>query len=191
MNLEDLSRMSEAELREKANEKLIPPSFETPNGSQVFLKPDLSAAQFFIDEIERRAGDAERKRQRWITTRDLLLEVVVIILIGAEIYFSIVGGNQQLDALQKLNTNTTQQLQLLQTMNANAEQTAKALKNLTEQQQTALTTQQQTLQMVTQMNGALQNQLGLNYVPEVTLLFDESAKEFILQNHGKTSLALW
>ncbi len=192
MNLEDLSRMSEAELREKANEKLAKLDLVV-EGRRVHLEDGLilTEAQFFIDEIERRAGDAERKRQSRIATRDLILELVVIALIGAELIYAIHGGNQQLDVLQKLNTNAGQQLQLLQTMNANAEQTARALTGLTQQQQTAVTTQQQTLQMVTQMNGSLRTELGLNFKPAVTLVFDESGKRLVFQNVGKTNLFLW
>src|SRR4051794_25204202 len=119
MNLEDLSRMSEAELREKANERLIPPSWTAPSGREIVLKPDLSAAQFFIDEIERRAGESERTRQRWITTRDLILELVVIVLIGAELYYGISGGNQQLIVMGTLNTSAGQQLELIKKMNTN------------------------------------------------------------------------
>jgi hypothetical protein len=190
MDLEDLSRMSEAELREKADEQLDPP-VKVQGAFQFTVKPDLSAAQFFIDEIERRAGEAERKRQSWITTRDLLLEVVVIVLIGAEIYFGIMGGNQQLDALRKLNINAGQQYQLLQTMNKNAEQTAKALTDLTQEQQTAVATQQQTLQMVTEMNSSLRTELGLNFKPALTLIPEPSTKRLAFQNVGKTNLFIW
>lgn len=153
--------------------------------------PILSEAQFYIDEIERRAGEAERKRQGWITTRDLILELVVIFLIGAEIYFGITGGNQQLAVMKTLSASADQQLGLLKKMNANAEQTAKALTDLTRQQQTAITTQQQTLQMVTQMSGSLQTELGLNFKPAITLVYDPSQKKLVFQNVGKTNLFLW
>lgn len=190
MNLEDLSRMSEAELRAKANEHLET-RVEVIEGGQITSTPDLGAAQFFIDEIERRAGEAERKRQRWITTRDLILELVVILLIGAELYYGIRGGNEQLAVLGRLNTSAGQQLDLLKKMNTNAEQTAAILRNLSGEQERALTAQQQTLQMTTQMNGALQTQLGLTFVPEITLIYDEQMKSLIFQNFGKANVMMW
>jgi hypothetical protein len=187
MNLEDLSRMSEAQLREKANEILA--KLETAGGLD--QGPILSASQFYIDEIERRAGEAERRRQSRIALRDFILELVVIILIGGELYFGITGGNQQLSALEKLNTNAGQQLTLLQKMNASADETARTMKSLSAEQDAALTTQQQTLQIITQMNGALQTQLGLSFTPELTVTFDEPSKLLLFQNFGKTNLFMW
>src|SRR5216684_759772 len=154
MNLEVLSRMSIAELRQKANGVLA--QLEGEGVGKLDQGPLLSEAQFYIDEIERR-------NQLRTGRRDLILEIVVILLIGLELYFGIKGGNQQLAVLQKLNTSADQQLAVLQNLNTSASETARTMKSLREEQDIALTTQQQTLQMIVQMNSALQSQLGLNF----------------------------
>jgi hypothetical protein len=184
MNLEDLSRMSEAELRAKANEKLKKLDVNLPQGYSIDEGPVLSEAQFFIDEIERR-------KQSWTGLRDLILEIVVILLIGAELIYGVWGGNQQLVILQTLKASADQQLVVLQNLNKSASETAKIMKALGDKQDVALATQQQTLQLTGQMNGALQTQLGLNFLPALTLIYDAPTKSLVFQNFGKTNLSLW
>jgi hypothetical protein len=191
MNVEELSHMTVAELREKANERLAPPPMRGPGGTELFLKPDLSEAQFYIDEIERRIAEAERRKQSRIGARDFVLELVVIILIGLELYFGIVGGNNQLAVLQTLKTSADQQLGVLQKLNTSADETAKILKALGDKQDVALTAQQQTLQLTGQMNGALQTQLGLNFAPALTLVYQEPQKQLTFMNLGKTEVFVW
>ncbi len=191
MNLEELSHMSIAELRERANERLAPRSMQGPGGAELFLKPDLSEAQFYIDEIERRIAAGERRKQSRVGVRDFILELIVILLIGLELYFGIVGGNKQLAVLQTLKTSADQQIGVLQNLNTSAGETAKTMKSLREEQDIVLATQQQTLQLTGQMNGALQTQLGLNFAPALTLVYDQSAKSLIFQNFGKTNVFLW
>lgn len=113
MNTDEFEKATEKDLRRKANE-----CFDKlkDSGSQEWPALLLSA-QFYMDEIERREHDR-------VARRDLFLELVVILLIGLEIYFGITGGNAQLDALQKLN--------------ANASQTATAVGASAEEQKTAL-----------------------------------------------------
>jgi glutathione synthase/RimK-type ligase-like ATP-grasp enzyme len=69
--------------------------------------------------------------------RDLILEIVVIVLIGWEI----VGGYEQMAVLRNLNTS--------------AGETAKTLTALREQQELALKAQEATLHAITEMNAAL------------------------------------
>jgi hypothetical protein len=113
MNTEEFEKATEKDLRRKAND-----SFDKlkDSGSQEWPALLLSA-QFYMDEIERREHDRVAKR-------DLLLELVVILLIGLELYFGITGGNAQLDVLQKLN--------------ASASQTATAVGVVAEEQKSAL-----------------------------------------------------
>jgi len=173
MNVDQLSQMSVAELRRTANEILAEVQARgTGDHGSI-----LSRAQFYIDEIERRSAETERQRQAWISRRDFILEIVVIVLIGAELYYSIHGGNQQLAVLQTLNTSAGQQLD--------------ALKVLRTEQEDALSTQKETLGTITQMNAALQNQLGLNFVPLLQISYMESEKALFFQNFGKTNLFLW
>ncbi len=187
MNLDELSQMSVEELRRTANERLG----ALDGAGMLDRGPILSEAQFYIDEIERRSAESERRKQSRVGVRDLILELVVIILIGLELYFGIVGGNKQLAVLQTLKTSADQQLGVLQNLNTSAGETAKIMRSLREEQDIVLATQQQTLQLTAQMNGALQTQLGLNFAPALTLVYDESKKLLNLQNYGKTNLFLW
>jgi hypothetical protein len=182
MKLEDLSRMRVPELRQRASEVLA--QLEGDGVGKLDQGPILSEAQFYIDEIERR-------NQSRTARRDLILEIVVIVLIGLELYFGITGGNQQLAVLQKMDKSAGQQLEDLQKLNTSADETARITKSLREEQDVALATQQQTLQMIVQMNGALQTQLGLNFSPALTLIYDESQKALIFQNLGKTNVFIW
>ncbi|MGA8216717.1 MAG: hypothetical protein WB799_24240 [Candidatus Sulfotelmatobacter sp.] len=191
MNLEELSHMAIAELRERANERLAPRSMQGPGGIEIAIKPDLSDAQFFIDEIERRIAEAERRKQSRIGVRDFILELIVIILIGLELYFGIVGGNKQLAVLQTLKTSADQQVGVLQNLNTSAGETARIMKSLREEQDIVLATQQQTLQLTGQINGALQTQLGLNFAPALTLAYDEPHKSLTFLNFGKTEVFVW
>lgn len=97
MNTEEFERATKDDLRRKANE-----CFDKlkDSGSQEWPAL-LVSARFYMDEIERREHDR-------VATRDLFLELVVILLIGLELYFGITGGNAQLGVLQKLETNAGQ-----------------------------------------------------------------------------------
>jgi hypothetical protein len=173
VNLDQLSQMGVEDLRNAANQRLA----DLAIAGGLDQGSILSEAQFYIDEIERRAGEAERRKQSRIALRDFILELVVIALIGGELYFGITGGNQQLAVLQTLNTS--------------ADETAKTMKSLREEQDVALATQQQTLQMISLMNGALQTQLGLNFAPAITLTYDAPNKWILTQNLGKTNVYIW
>jgi hypothetical protein len=96
MKTEEFENATEKGLRSKANE-----CFEKLNDSGSHERPALLLeAKFYLDEIERRKQDR-------VARRDLLLELIVIVLIGLELYFGIAGGNQQLAALQKLDVSTS------------------------------------------------------------------------------------
>jgi hypothetical protein len=113
MKAEEFENAKEKDLRRKANE-----CFEKLENSGSHEKPALLIeAQFYMDEIERRKQDT-------IARRDLILELVVIALIGLELYFGITGGNQQLCVLQKLDKSTGE--------------TATALRTLAEEQKATL-----------------------------------------------------
>ncbi len=136
MKTEDFANATETQLRQKANEYFD--SLETSGSHE---KPALLiGAQFYMDEIERR-------KQGRVAARDLILELVVILLIALEIYFGVTGGNQQLAVLQKLNASTGA--------------TAEVLSKLADQQKAALSGQKDTLRTIEQVNTTLQNELKL------------------------------
>lgn len=97
MNTEEFEKATKKDLRRKANE-----CFDKLKDSGSNEWPALlMEARFYLDEIERREHDR-------VSTRDLMLELVVIVLIGLELYFGITGGNAQLKVLEKLNTSASQ-----------------------------------------------------------------------------------
>jgi hypothetical protein len=134
MRAEEFAKATEQDLRRKANE-----CFEELDISGKHEKPALFIeAQFYMDEIERRKQDK-------VANRDLFLEIVVIVLIALELYFGITGGSQQLAALQKLQTSTSD--------------TATVLKALADEQKAARSTQADTLRTMNEANAAIQSQL--------------------------------
>lgn len=136
MKVEEFEKTTKVELRQKANE-----CFDKSEVAGSLDRPGLLLeAKFYLDEIERR-------EQAWITSRDFFLEIIIIVLIGLELYFGITGGNAQLDVLAKLNSS--------------ASETAASLKSLQEKQQAALDAQEQSLQRLGQMNSALRGQLQI------------------------------
>jgi hypothetical protein len=113
MNTEEFEKATEKDLRRNANE-----CFDKLRDSGSQEHPALLlSARFYMDEIERREHDR-------VARRDLVLELVVILLIGLELYFGITGGNAQVGVLQKLE--------------ASAGHTAAAVATLAEEQKATL-----------------------------------------------------
>ena len=120
MKAEEFENATPKDLRRKANE-----CFEMLENSGSSEKPALLIeAQFYLDEIEHRKQDE-------VARRDLILELVVIVLIALELYFGITGGNQQLKVLKQLGTSTGA--------------TASALSSLAEEQKATLTAIQEAI----------------------------------------------
>ncbi len=119
MNTEEFEKATKKDLRRKANE-----CFDNlkDSGSQEWPAL-LMEARFYLDEIERREHD-------WVATRDLWLEIVVIVLIGLEIYFGITGGNAQLTVLQKLDTSASQTATAVATLAEEQKATVAAIAEL-------------------------------------------------------------
>lgn len=136
MTVEEFAKATEEELRQKANERLA-----LLDEVGIYVRPGLlMEAQLYLSEIERRGAHST-------ATRDLVLEVIVIMLILAEIVFGVIGGNHQVSVLQQLNTSTSA--------------TATALRSLVDQQGKSADTQAQTLSTISSMNSAMQNQLAI------------------------------
>jgi hypothetical protein len=100
----------------------------------------------------------------------LVLEIVVIALIGWEIFVGYHQEHQQNKAFEK------QQL-IWSNMERSSEATASAL----------LATQE-TMKM---MNWSLQKQLALSYEIAVTPIWDASTKKITIMNNGRTNIAVW
>jgi hypothetical protein len=123
INLTQIDKLTRKQLK-----KAIENCFEyAPEASPVDRLAILQEAQFYTRELERR--DDSR-----ISNRDFLLEIVVIILIGMELWFGIYEGNKQsaiLDNLQNNSAATAATLSLLESttesMNRAAQRQAGAL----------------------------------------------------------------
>lgn len=89
MTFEEFQAAKKTDLKEKANECFR--KYGDPNIGGLDKPALLLEAQFYMNEMERR-------HQTWISWRDLILEVVIIVLIGAEIWL----GNKQDTVLGQL-----------------------------------------------------------------------------------------
>jgi len=148
MNLEQLSTMTEAELHAKANEHL---ESMDGDGDDIEKERHLLQAQFYSAEIERRKQLRDRIENERIAARDYKLELWVIGLIGAELLLAFVGiivgwveGSKQMDVLDK--------------MNKSGADTVATLTTLQKEQEAALETEKHTLENITAMNDALQDE---------------------------------
>jgi hypothetical protein len=84
MRLEELKKLSKKQLKEKIDDCFN----RAESSGGLDQGPLYEQAHFFIQELDRR-------HDSWISTRDLILEIVVIALIGWEINLGIRQGDQQ------------------------------------------------------------------------------------------------
>jgi len=136
---------------------------EAPESEIADLLGILQEAQFYTRELERRSDSR-------VSIRDLVLEIVVILLIGWEIYMGHHQEWQQNRAFQ-------QEQVIWKNMETSSDATAKTLTSL------ASTT--------AAMNLALQKQLALFYEVSVTPVWDASAKKITIMNSGRTNVSVW
>jgi hypothetical protein len=164
----------------------------------------LSEAQFYLAEIER------RKNAR-IALRDLLLEIVVIVLIGGEIF----EGNKeaavldkQLATLTTIQTNAATQADndkilmdkqniILGNLQRASDATAEAMKNLVGTSKKSYVTADATaktlqgLQVTTEkMNEGVHDQLALFYDPSISFNYDSQSKRIMFINTGRSNITI-
>ena len=155
MRLKEIEKLTKRELRQRVD--------------QAFAKADekgpgyLGEAQFYMRELEHR-------HDSWISTRDLILEIVVIALIGWEIWMSYRG--EQLES-----QNFEKQQKVFENLQSSSAATAGTLTALQETSK--------------HMNEAVQKELALSY--EVSLLFsyDRPAQQVKIVNNSRTKVTLW
>ena len=119
MNTEEFEKATEKDLRRNANECFD----KLRDGGSQEHPALLLSAQFYMDEIERREHDR-------VARRDLVLELVVILLIGLELYFGITGGNAQVDVLRKLEASAGHTAAAVETLAAEQKATLAAVERL-------------------------------------------------------------
>ena len=130
----------------------------------------LAESQFYLSEIERRHGS-------WIALRDLILEILVIALIGGEIWLGWQQGKDEGNLMDK-------QTGVLQKLDDSASSTA------ANQATMALTLK--ALQSTTEhMNDAIQGQLALFYDVSLNVLWVPATRRINVANNGRTNVTLW
>jgi hypothetical protein len=158
MRVEEFEKLTKKQLRSKANV-----CFATAEPSGELVRTALlTEARFYMDELNRRADSR-------VALRDLILEIVVILLIGAEIGIGVYEGKQQAAALNKMQG-------VLSSLQTSSEATAKtliALQSTTES-----------------MNKAIQKELSLFYDVSVSTIYTPSDKRLVVANMGRTNVVV-
>ena len=155
LTVKEIGKLSRRELRERADEAFKKADEKGPGY--------LAEAQFYTRELEHR-------HDSWVSIRDLILEIVVIVLIAGELYMSYRQGIEQ-----------GKQFEKQQAILGNMEQSSGATLG-------ALTAEQRTMEA---MNLALQNQLALYYDVSINVIFDQEKKEVMFLNNGRTNVVAW
>jgi hypothetical protein len=159
LSVEALEKLSKEELRKKANAYFA--QLATCGHEQ---EPAvLAKAQFYLRQLEHRWDS-------WISTRDLILEIIVILLIGGEIYMGIRQERQQ-------QSNFKAEQGVLTNMLVSSQKTADTLTDL-----------QATTKV---MSDSLQKELGLFYDVSLSIRYDIATKQLLFTNKGRTNLILW
>jgi hypothetical protein len=158
MWLEEVQKLSKKQLR-----ALINRSFELAEEPGRDRGPLYEKAGFYMRELEHR-------RDSRVSIRDFILEIVVIALIGWEIWMGYRAEHVQ-------NTNFEAEKHVFENLEKSSIATAGSL--------------MAAQQLLQNMNGALQKQLALFYDVSVNVFFDEQKKEIIFANNGRTNLTLW
>jgi hypothetical protein len=141
----------------------------------------LRGVNTFVDGIGHQRGadrhkatahmrELEHRRDSWVSRRDLILELLVIALIGWEIYMSYRGERLE-----------SQNFEKEQAVFANLEASSAATAG-------TLTALQETSK---QMNEAVQKELAVSYEVSLNVKFDITSDQIIITNEGRTSVALW
>jgi hypothetical protein len=123
LSVEELEKLSKKELRKRANEFF----YMLDNCGHEQEPAVLAKAQFYLRQLEHRWDS-------WVSTRDLILELVVIALIGGEIYM---GVRQERQQTQNFNAQQVV-LQNMQTSSRATADTLTSLKTITEVMNTSV-----------------------------------------------------
>jgi len=206
MRVEEFKQLSDAELRQRANECLA--IVDVPS-EYIVHAAKLLQAQLYMNEISRRNDEKIAIRDGEMADRSFKMEIWVIVLIGIEILigvggiaFGFIEGNKQatiLDDMKKSTAATAATLQtqgtIFDTINGNTAETAKTMEKLQKAQDASLTAQQNslatlkdTLKSIGLMDVALQQQLNLAFAVSITITADESAKSITVANLTKTAV---
>jgi hypothetical protein len=190
MNVEQLSTMTESELRSAANDhfELV----DKTKGDDAEKARYISLAQVYLNEIERRKLAQARADEASIADRDYRLEKWVIVLIGAELVIAVLGiflgwieGDKQMKILNK-------QTEVLDKLNQSSAATASVLNDVRRAQEASLETQRNTLGNMVAMNREMQDEMDLNFANALQCAGQAGEGfEIYVRNDGKADLFLW
>lgn len=159
LKLENISKMSKEELRIAIAAALE----HARESSPIDRLAMLQEAQFYTRELEHRHDSR-------ISLRDLVLEIVVILLIGGEILLGYRQGRDEAEA-------SALERQVLSHLEESSAATAGSLTALQETSK--------------QMNEAVQKELAFSYEVSLNVKFDITSDRIIITNEGRTNVALW
>jgi len=148
MRLKEMEKLKKKELRQRVDDAFEVAEHKGPGY--------LAEAQFYMRELEHR-------RDSWVSIRDLILEIAVIVLIGWEIHMS-----YRAERLQK--ENFADEKKVFQNLEKSSSATADSL---------------------VAVRTSLEKQLALLYDVSVAVTFDQNLRRIILANNGRTNLYVW
>jgi len=148
MRLREIEKLKKKDLKQRVDEAFAKSDEKGPGY--------LAEAQFYMRELEHR-------RDSWVSIRDLLLEIAVIVLIGWEIHMS-----YRAERLQK--ENFADEKKVFQNLEKSSGATSDSL---------------------VAVRTSLEKQLALLYDVSVAVTFDHNLKRIILVNNGRTNLYIW
>lgn len=134
----------------------------------------LLEAQFYMQELDRRSGGR-------IALRDLVLEIVVIVLIGVEIILAVKQGKDEDILMDKQNGILT----TLQKSTADNAASISALAIVTKAMSDATTASGKTL---TSVSKGVQDQISIFYDPSVSLMYQTDQNRIFFNNTGRSTV---
>lgn len=155
MRLKEIEKLKKKELRQRVDEAFEKSDEKGPGY--------LAEAQFYMRELEHR-------RDSWVSIRDFVLEIVVIVLIGAEIYMSI-----RAERLQR--TNFADEKVVFGNLQKSSGATVDSLLSAKD--------------ILAEMKLSAEKQLELYYEVQLNPVYFEASKKLTLINDGHTRIELW
>ena len=170
MQVEEFESLNEKDLRQRANDLFA----QAALSNEWVREGLLVEARFYLDEIEKRKNEK-------IGRRDFRMELIVIVLIFAEIIVTITlaiwAAREQAREMKEQLAAYGKMQEVLSHLQDSSKATADTLSTLNG-----------TTKM---MNGAIQKQVELFYDVEINAVYQEPSKKLLLINTGRTSVMLW
>jgi hypothetical protein len=155
MRLKEIEKLKKKELKKRVDE-----AFEKADEKGPAY---LMEAQFYIRELEHR-------HDSWVSIRDLLLEIAVILLIGWEIWMG-----YRAEGLQTKNFKVEKEV--FDNLNASSSATANTLVAVNGTMEA--------------MKLSLEKQVALFYDVQVNVIYNEGTKKLILINDSRSNVTVW